>query len=65
MAQDALKGRRSEIAFMNGHVAARGREVGVPTPLSSAVVGLMGEIDARSRRPTPDHIEDALRLAGY
>jgi 2-dehydropantoate 2-reductase len=65
MAQDALKGRRSEIAFMNGHVVARGREVGVPTPVSSAVVGLMSEIDARSRRPTPDHIEDALRLAGY
>jgi 2-dehydropantoate 2-reductase len=65
MAQDVLKGRRSEIAFMNGHVVGKGREVGVPTPVSAAVVALMSEIDARTRRPTPDHIEDALRLAGF
>jgi 2-dehydropantoate 2-reductase len=64
MAQDVLKGRRSEIALMNGHVVTKGREVGIATPVSAAVVDLMSEIDARARRPTPDHIEDALRRAG-
>jgi len=37
MAQDVAKGRRSEIEQMNGHVAARGLELGVPTPVTSAV----------------------------
>src|SRR5262245_57141185 len=36
MAQDVIKGRRSEIEYMNGHVVANGREAGVATPVSSA-----------------------------
>ncbi|HEV8441646.1 MAG TPA: 2-dehydropantoate 2-reductase [Methylomirabilota bacterium] len=64
MAQDVIKGRRSEIDYMNGHVVDKGREVGVETPVSSAVVELMREVDAGSRRPSPDHVELALRRAG-
>jgi 2-dehydropantoate 2-reductase len=30
MAQDMKKGRRTEIEFMNGYIAAKGREVGIP-----------------------------------
>ena len=47
MAQDVIKGRRTEIDYMNGLVVDKGREVGVPTPVSSAVVDLMREVDAR------------------
>ena len=63
MAQDVIKGRRSEIDFMNGLVVDKGREVGVPTPVSTAVVGIMREIDAGTRKPAPEHIEVALRAA--
>ncbi len=61
MAQDIIKGRRSEIDYMNGHVVAMGREVGVPTPVSAAVVDLVRQIDVATRRPAPDHIHIALR----
>ena len=64
MAQDAIKGRRSEIDYMNGLVVDKGREVGVPTPVSSAVVGLMREVDAGTRKPAAEHIELALTRAG-
>jgi 2-dehydropantoate 2-reductase len=64
MAQDAIKGRRSEIDYMNGLVVDKGREAGVPTPVSSAVVGLMREVDAGTRKPAPEHIELALQRAG-
>jgi 2-dehydropantoate 2-reductase len=60
MAQDVAKGRRSEIEQMNGYVVARGRELGVPTPLSSAVVGIVREIDTGVRKQSPAHIEQAL-----
>ena len=32
MAQDILKGRRTEIDAMNGYIARKGAEVGVPAP---------------------------------
>jgi 2-dehydropantoate 2-reductase len=64
MAQDVTKGRRSEIEYMNGHVVAKGREVGVSTPVSAAVVELMREIDAGTRRPSPENIQIALARAG-
>ena len=64
MAQDVIKGRRSEIDFMNGRVVDKGRELGVPTPVSAAVVEIMREIDAGSRKPAPEHIEAALKRAG-
>ena len=64
MAQDVIKGRRSEIDYMNGHVVAKGREMGVPTPVSAAVVQPMREVDAGTRKPAPEHIELALTRAG-
>jgi len=64
MAQDVAKGRRSEIEQMNGHVVARGRELGVATRVSSVVVSLVREIDAGVRKPSPALIEQALETAG-
>jgi 2-dehydropantoate 2-reductase len=63
MAQDVIKGRRSEIDFMNGRVVDKGRELGVPTPVSAAVVALMREVDAGTRKPAPEHIELVLTRA--
>jgi 2-dehydropantoate 2-reductase len=65
MAQDVVKGRRTEIEYMNGLVVAQGKSVGVETPVSAAVVEIVRDIDAKRRKPSPDHIEDALRAAGY
>jgi 2-dehydropantoate 2-reductase len=36
--QDVMKGRRTEVEFLNGHVSAEGRKVGVPTPFNDAIV---------------------------
>jgi hypothetical protein len=36
----------------------------VPTPVSAVVVEIMREIDAGTRKPSPDHIELALKRAG-
>ncbi len=64
MAQDVAKGRPTEIDHMNGSVVARGRARGVPTPVSEAVVEVMHEVDARTRKPAPENIELALRRVG-
>jgi len=43
---DHLKGRRSEMEFISGVVARKGKEFGIPTPCNDAVV----EIDRRINR---------------
>jgi len=64
MAQDVSKGRPTEIDHMNGHVVARGREHGVPTPVSASVVETVREVESGRRAAAPQNIELALRRAG-
>jgi 2-dehydropantoate 2-reductase len=42
---DHIKGRRSEMAFINGLVSEKGKEVGVPTPYNDAVTEIALQID--------------------
>ena len=64
MGQDVTKGRPTEIDYMNGHVVAKGQEVGVPTPVSAATVEMVREIDAGTRKPDPQNIGHVLKRAG-
>jgi 2-dehydropantoate 2-reductase len=64
MGQDVTKGRPTEIDYMNGHVVAKGREVGVPTPVSAATVEMVREVDAGTRKPDPQNIGQVLKRAG-
>jgi 2-dehydropantoate 2-reductase len=64
MAQDTTKGRRSETEFMNGFVAETGRNAGVSTPVTDAIIEVMAAIDAKQLEPSPDNIELTLRKAG-
>jgi len=64
MAQDVVKGRRTEIDFMNGHIVARGRERGVPTPVSAAVVDAVHDVESGRRVPDAQNIAWVLNRAG-
>ena len=64
MAQDMTKGRPTEIDYMNGYVVAQGRERGVPTPVSAAIVNTVHEVEAGTRQAVPQNIELTLRRAG-
>lgn len=47
-AQDMLRGKRTEIDSLNGYIARRGAELGVPTPVNHALYTLIKLIEARS-----------------
>jgi 2-dehydropantoate 2-reductase len=64
MAQDVTKGRQTEIDYMNGHVLAQGRERGVPTPVTAAVIDIVHEVDQGTRKPDPQNIGLVMRRAG-
>lgn len=55
--RDVARGRRSEIDFTNGLVAAKGVEVGVPAPTHAALTAMVKRIDAGDLKPDPKNIE--------
>lgn len=53
MAQDILKGRRTEIDAMNGYIARKGAEVGVPAPSHSKLAHIVTRIERGELKPSP------------
>jgi len=57
MAQDILKGRRTEIDAMNGFIARKGAEIGVPAPSHARLTELVTRIERGELKPSPSHLE--------
>jgi 2-dehydropantoate 2-reductase len=53
MAQDILKGRRTEIDAMNGYIARKGAEVGVPAPSHQKLAEIVTRIERGELKPSP------------
>jgi 2-dehydropantoate 2-reductase len=62
MLQDVMRGRRTEINYLNGYVSQRGRELGVKTPFNDAIVDLMNSFPVGALRPDVKHLEPLLRM---
>jgi 2-dehydropantoate 2-reductase len=56
MAQDIAKGRRTETDFINGYVAARGAEIGVPAPTHAKMNEIVKRVERGELRASPDNI---------
>jgi 2-dehydropantoate 2-reductase len=51
MLQDLEKGRKTEINYINGYVARKGREKNLPTPCNDFVVEAVTAAEAQRRVP--------------
>ncbi len=56
MAQDMQKGRRTEIEFMNGYIADKGRHVGIATPSHVKMVDLVLRVQRGELKPSPENL---------
>lgn len=54
---DHLKGRHSEMDFITGVAARKGKELGIPTPFNDAVLEIDGRINRGELRMDPDNYE--------
>ncbi|MHA2370064.1 MAG: ketopantoate reductase family protein [Candidatus Hodarchaeales archaeon] len=54
--QSLERGRKTEIEFLNGYLAKKGKEVGVETPINSAVTRLVKEIEVGERQIAPENL---------
>jgi 2-dehydropantoate 2-reductase len=61
MGQDMVKGRRTEIEFLNGLIVRKGEEIGIPTPANAALVDIVKRVEKGELKPDPKHLID-LRL---
>jgi 2-dehydropantoate 2-reductase len=62
---DHIKGRRSEMEFIPGVVARKGRELGIPTPCNDAVVELDRQINGgllKMDRSNFERLQERIRL---
>ena len=56
LAQDVLKGRKTEIEELNGLVASKGRQIGVPTPVNDSVVRIGKQVEDGKIEPSMDNL---------
>jgi 2-dehydropantoate 2-reductase len=61
MGQDMLKGRRTEIEFLNGFVVREGEKVGIGTRANARLVDIVKKVERGELQPDPRHITE-LRL---
>jgi 2-dehydropantoate 2-reductase len=57
MLQDVMKGRRTEINYLNGYVSEQGRQVGVKTPFNDKIVELVNAPGVGLLKPDPMNLD--------
>ena len=58
MLQDLEKGRKTEIDYINGYVEKKAKKLGVATPVNSAVINMVKEIEVGKRKPSLKNADD-------
>jgi len=56
MGQDMLKGRRTEIDYINGVIAAKGQEVGMPAPTHVKLVAAVKQVELGKIPARPENL---------
>ena len=65
MAQDAYKGRPTEIDEMNGYVLQRAGEAGERVPVTAAIIDAVHQFERGEIAQHPSHPNQILRTAGF
>ncbi|HEV8471478.1 MAG TPA: 2-dehydropantoate 2-reductase [Methylomirabilota bacterium] len=60
--QDVMKGRRTEVDFLNGYVSAQGRRAGVPTPFNDAIVTAVHAHPVGALKPDPANLDPLIAM---
>ncbi len=60
--QDIIKGRATEVDYLNGFVVSRGREVSIPTPANEVIQHLVKEVENGKLKSSPENIGIAHEL---
>ena len=56
MGRDAIAGRRTEVEFLNGLIATKGEEIGIPVPVNRGLTSIIKRIERHEIKPSRDNI---------
>ena len=59
--QSLEKGKPTEVDIMNGYISAKGRELGVPTPVNDSLTAIIKEIESGARPLSSKNLRDVRR----
>jgi 2-dehydropantoate 2-reductase len=59
MGQDMLKGRRTEIEFINGHVVDKGSQIGIAAPCNEKINSIVKRVERQELPITIDNLRGA------
>jgi 2-dehydropantoate 2-reductase len=65
MLQDVMKGRRTEINYLNGYVSDQGKQVGVKTPINDKIVELVNAPGVGLLKPDRKNLEPLWALVPH
>ena len=57
MLQDVLKGRRTEVDYLNGLIVRKGKEKNIPTPINQAMLDAMHRLEDGEIKSDPSNLE--------
>jgi 2-dehydropantoate 2-reductase len=57
ISQDLGRGRPTEVGYLNGLIAKKGRALGIPTPACDAVVAIFDELERGRLQPTLQNLD--------
>src|SRR5882724_6956979 len=60
--QDVMRGRRTEIDYLNGYVCEQGRRRGVKTPVKDAVVEAVRRYGVGKLKPDPKNLDRSVKI---
>jgi 2-dehydropantoate 2-reductase len=55
-----MRGGKTEVDYLNGWIAQKGRELGIPTPVNDQVVSIIKEIESGKRKINPRNLLETL-----
>jgi 2-dehydropantoate 2-reductase len=58
MGQDMIKGRRTEIEFINGHIVDKGAQIGIAAPSNARITELVRRVERKELPITIDNLRD-------
>ena len=61
MAQDIMKGRKTEIDYINGIVFQYGRKLGVATPINEEVIQVLHSVEEKRLNQSPELLDKILK----
>ena len=57
LAQDVMKGRKTEVEYLNGYVVKKGEELGIDAPVNRAVLELTKRVEAGELEPSLSNLD--------